>query len=178
MEQNLTNCKGPDCRIMLRCFVTAAVASLFLGVCVAAARPQHAEPLSQPVIVTNFGSPQATETKFPDVRQAMLSMAKDMPTSRAIAACPMTGQQVRLIRTGARWTALPRDAVFLLLGNAEAGPNLVFAGQQQYIQYLARHPETARQRPKPLRLQAALSEILAQKTANATPPRGTAAGTP
>lgn len=178
MGENPTNCKGPDCRMMVRCFATAAVASLFLGVCVAAAPPQPAEPLSQPVVVTNFGSPQATETKFPDVRQAVLSMAKDMPTSRAIAACPITGRQVRVIRTGARWTAFPRDAVFLLVGNAEAGPDLVFARQQQFVQYLARHPEAAKHHPKPLRLQAALGEILAQKTANVTASQGTAAKTP
>jgi len=161
-------------------FLTASAAILGAVACLAASQPQPAGPPGQPVVVTNFAPPRPTETAFPGLRQALLAMAKDMPTSRALAACPISGQQVRVIRTGARWAAFPRSAVFLLLGSAQAGPDLVFAGQQQYIQYLARHPEAAKRRPKPLRVEAAIKEILTAKPSPAAPgsPPASAASAP
>jgi hypothetical protein len=153
-----------------RQLLPAIIAGLCTVLPLASVGTQAPAPPGQAVVVTDFGVRPAKEVAQPSIREAICAMAKDMPTSRAIATCPISGQQVRVIRTGARWVAVPRDAVFLLLGKQEPGPDMVFPSQQQFVQYLVRHPEAAKHRPKPLRLHAALKEILPPKPSSPTSP--------
>jgi len=152
-----------------RQLLAAIVAGLCTALPLSSVGTQAPAPPKQPIVVTDFAAKPAKEVSLPGIRDAICAMAKDMPTSRAIATCPISGQQVRVIRTGARWVTVPRDAVFLLLGKQEPGLDLVFPTQQQFVQYLVRHPEAAKHRPKPLRLHAALKEILPPTPTSSTP---------
>jgi hypothetical protein len=49
-------------------------------------------------------------------------MMEKYPTSRAVAHDPFAGKEVRIIRTGVKWTAWPKEAVFLFLPQVDA-PN-------------------------------------------------------
>lgn len=136
-------------------------------------------PVPQKVTVTDFTA--GKEYTHASIRDAVKAMAASTLCSRAVATCPITGQQVRVIRTGVKWVTYPKDAVFLLLGARQSrGPDLVFPGQRQYIQYLARHPDAAAQKPKPLRIAQALKEITSQPKAEPAPAAApaTAARTP
>ena len=157
----------PSYRIAaLRYLALALTPGIVLYLCAGSLQAQPTGPPGQPAAVTTFpagSAGQAQQTAFPGLREALRAMAKDMPTSRAILTCPISGRQVRVIRTGARWAVFPRGAVFLLLGETEGGSDLVFYSQQQYVQHLARNPAAAKQKPKPLRLPAALRQVVAQK---------------
>jgi len=136
---------------------------------------EEQQPPAQKVTVTDFST--SAESTHSSVRDAVKAMAANLPCSRAVAVSPVSGQQVRIIRTGVRWASHPKDAVFLLLGTKEPpGPDLVFAGQRQYIQYLVRHPDAARQKPKPLRVVEAVKEITREPKAES--PRETRPSTP
>jgi hypothetical protein len=106
------------------------------------------------VVVTDFASRR--ECPCCNVACALSMMIERFPTSRAVARDPFAGKEVRIIRTGAKWVAWPKSAVFLYLPQAQAlAPPLrclAFPCQVEYIQYLATHPEVAAFKPRPLRL--------------------------
>ena len=69
------------------------------------------------------------------------------------AAAPQPGEVVKVVRTGKRWTALPRSAVFLWVeAKDKAAGRQAFVTQARYIQYLTQHPELAARQPRPLKL--------------------------
>lgn len=68
---------------------------------------------------------------------------------------------VKVVRTGAQWTCLPPQAVFLLVDAKDrlAGQQ-AFPTQALYIRYLAHHPELMPLQPKPLRWEALRQTLL------------------
>jgi len=130
------------------------------------------------VVVTDFAGEQ--EHPYCNVACALCDMMDKYPTSRAVAHDPFAGKEVRVIRTGVKWVAWPTTAVFLFLPQADA-PNpsapdagsthaadqkldpaqrcLAFPRQNEYIQYLATHPEVAAHNPRPLRLPGLLAAL-------------------
>jgi len=117
------------------------------------------------VVVTDFASQR--EYLCCNIACAISVMMDRFPTSRAVARDPFAGKEVRIIRTGAKWVAWPKTAVFLFLPQAQTlDPSarcLVFPRQVEYIQYLATHPEVAAFKPRPLRLAELLKAIKEQK---------------
>lgn len=63
------------------------------------------------VVVTDFAA--SREYLCCNLACAATLMAEKFPTSRAVARDPFAGKEVRVIRTGAKWVAWPKTAVFL-----------------------------------------------------------------
>lgn len=137
------------------------------------------------VAVTDFASRE--EHLYCNTACAVRAMMDKFPTARAVAHDPFAGKEVRVVRTGVKWVAWPKSAVFLYLPAAspaddsgqpqESGPTtspkvaemdsarrcLAFPRQVEYIQYLATHPEVAAHKPRPLRLPDLLSALRPQQ---------------
>ncbi|UCH33923.1 MAG: hypothetical protein JSV65_15375 [Armatimonadota bacterium] len=113
------------------------------------------------VVGTDFADDQ--ERLYCNVGCAMADMMEKFPTSRVVAHDPFAGKEVRVIRTGAKWVAWPKSAVFLFLpGAKELDPAQrcqAFPRQVEYVQYLATHPKVAVFKPRPLRLDDMLAEL-------------------
>jgi len=113
------------------------------------------------VVVTDFAAQK--DHLYCNAACAIAAMMDKFPTSRAVAHDPFAGKEVRIIRTGAKWLAWPTTAVFLYLPQAQTldPPRrcLAFPRQDEYIQYLAAHPEVAAFKPRPLRLPELLKKI-------------------
>jgi len=75
---------------------------------------------------------------------AIVAMQRQFPRSRAEAWSGVTHQRISLTRKGDTWQSEPAAAVLLVLPEA-AGECLarhqIFAGRQEYQQYLDAHPE-------------------------------------
>jgi len=79
------------------------------------------------VVVTDFAAKQ--DHSYCNVACAIAAMMERFPTARAVAHDPFAGKEVRIIRTGARWVAWPKSAVFLYLGKCgEGAPSSASAG--------------------------------------------------
>jgi len=105
------------------------------------------------VVVTDFRT--GTDTAVCGLWCAMKQMEEKAPASRAITHCPVTGTEIRIIRTGVRWVIVPETAVFLLLDEEKFAPPQrwrVFHRQAGYMQFLCRHRELLEQKPRPIRL--------------------------
>jgi len=120
---------------------------------------------SAKVLVTDFAAKR--DLAYCGLVCALRDMLEKYPTSRAVARDPFAGKEVRVIRTGVRWVAWPKQAVFLYLPEAQdldlGARCLAFPSQVEYIQYLATHPAVSEHRPKPLRLPALLDAVRKQK---------------
>lgn len=138
------------------------------------------------VVVTDFAS--GREHEYCNVACAMRGMMENFPTARVIAHDPFAGKEVRIIRTGVKWVAWPKSAVFLYLPQphpdeedgqeASSCPTtttspqaqdldpprrcLAFPRQVEYIQYLATHADVAAHKPRPLRLPELLAALRPQ----------------
>jgi len=108
---------------------------------------------TQPVTVADFG--QGTTLRYDNLACALKDMALRMATSLAEATCPVSLKVLKVIRTGIKWTADPPTARFMLLKEGM----FAFASQKEFIQFLARNADAAKQRPKPLTLRQALAVI-------------------
>lgn len=157
----------------------AAVAMMLLagGLIGAPARSAEAPPAETPrcprcdaaveanakVVVTDFAAKR--DLSYCSLLCALREMGEKYPTSRAVARDPFARKEVRIIRTGARWTAWPTTAVFLYLPAAKdlsVGQRCsAFARQDEYIRYLATHPEVSAHKPRPRRLNEVLAALKA-----------------
>ena len=72
------------------------------------------------VVVTDFAA--KPEHPYCGLQCALRDMMEKYPTSRAVAHDPFAGKEVRIIRTGVKWTAWPKEAVSLFVPQADA-PN-------------------------------------------------------
>jgi hypothetical protein len=108
---------------------------------------------AESVVVTDFRAPK--DTTYCGLFCALKEMAEKYPASRAIAHSPISGNEVRIIRTGARWAIVPTTAVFLILDDPQLPPAQrwrVFDRQARYIQFLSLHRELLKYQPRPTRL--------------------------
>jgi hypothetical protein len=105
------------------------------------------------VVVTDFAS--KTDIPMCGVWCAMRGMAEKYPASRAVAHSPVSGKEIRIIRTGVRWVVAPESAVFLILDDPKLPPTerwRVFDRQAGYVQFLSRHRELLKYNPRPMRI--------------------------
>ena len=72
------------------------------------------------VVVTDFAA--SREHLCCNLACAVALMAEKYPTSRAVAHDPFAGKETRVIRTGAKWVAWPKTAVFLYVETGSATP--------------------------------------------------------
>jgi hypothetical protein len=152
--------------VVVCCSILAAVVS-------AAAHGQTAEKKcalcgreadgTQPVTVSDFG--RGTTLSYDNLACALREMASKMATSLAEASCPVSSKVVKVIRTGVKWTVDPSSARFMVLKEG----TFAFASQREFIQFLARNADAARQRPKPLTLPQALA-VIAKRPPTPSPP--------
>jgi hypothetical protein len=108
---------------------------------------------AQRVVVTDFRA--KTDTTVCGVWCAMKRMAEKHPASRAIAHSPVSGKEIRIIRTGVHWVVMPNTAVFLVLPEKAALPAQrwrAFHRQAEYMQFLLRYRDLLEHKPKLARL--------------------------
>jgi hypothetical protein len=72
------------------------------------------------VVVTDFAASREHLCCSPAC--AVTLMAEKFPTSRAVMHDPFAGREVRIIRTGVKWIAWPKTAVFLYIEPKPAAP--------------------------------------------------------